>query len=397
MPEYGIRFSHLGQPTIVIQNASDPKSQHALKFVHTDACESAGNCCVSRVSDEWLQGPPKVGESIPPSTELVVGKLDTTYWFHDHIIFLAFAAYPDIVLAVSVATYASGNVRFSVDRYLPKDSGYNGRADLVALEGETGTITFRIPGPDYWLSEKRANEAYDGTRDDGAEDVVLAGKIVDTALGTLITTCFVVPGWGGAAVGLTLLEGILHLALSPASAQQLTAITQFKALLDSNMKLFQQQHFDELQAEMETATNLFAEEQFGTNKTFTDICKHIDGQKDKFSFNDGLKKSIERCLNDLAKVVADQSGFQKALEQCLGVMSKASNAYENPSKARLAMVFAAISMTMNAYALGTTLCAFVKAESSGWCPASTALMPKIDIFSPEKILSWMLAQVSGAV
>lgn len=394
--DYGFKFFDVGQPTIVIQNASN----EMLHFFHTDACVSEKTSCVNReYHGYWLQGPPKVGDTIAPNTDFSVGKLDVTSATYYYTTFFSFATHPDIVLAVTVTTYSSGNVYIQADRYLPSESGYNGRADLVTVEPMQSTVTIRIPGPAYWLSAKRAYEAYDGTYNDGtyndgSGDLEFA-DIIGKALGTLITTYFVVPGWGIAAVGLTLVEGILNLVLSPASIRQRTAVTQFKAFLNSNMQLFKQQRFDYLRAMMDTASNNFEEENLGTNAQFTNIYERIDGLKNKLSFDDELKDSITACLKDLAQVVSEQSPFQQALEECLGVMSQASDAFENPSQSRLALVFAATSMTMNAYALATILCTFIKVESRGWRPQPIGLMSSLDMFDPkEGILKWMFAIVS---
>lgn len=383
MVDYGLRFSSLGQATIRIQNLGTD----ALKFVTTDECESG--TCVSRTS-EWLEGYPKVGDSIAAGERaFVVGKLDTTFFWHNHGIFLAFASFPTIIIAIRVATYASSAVWVSLDLFTSEKSDRNGRAELVSVNGETGTIDVQIPAAPYWLAAKRANEAYDGSRDDGRSGIELAGKIIDTALGTLITTCFVVPGWQAGAVGLTLLEGVIHLAMSsPATAQRAT-VTQFRLLLDATTKLFQNAHFESLKSAMSTATASFAEPDFGINRTFSDICQKIERQDKKTDLDDDTRRKIELSLGELAQVVDSAHPLMSALEECLNVLDNASDSFESPSKARLAMVFAAASMIMNAYALGTALIVFVKNESTGWRPSTTMSVPLTDVFSPDRVLKWL--------
>jgi hypothetical protein len=391
--DYGLRFHQLGQATIKVQNIGTD----ALNFVHTDDCEAGA--CVSRTSD-WLDGgPPKVGDSIAAGdSAFVVGKLDTTFWWHEHVIFLAFSSRPSIIIAIRVATYGSGAVRVSLDRF-EKESGHNGRAELASIDGATGTINIQIPAAPYWLAAKRANEAYDGSSDDGRNDIELAGRIIDTALGTLITTCFVIPGWQAGAVGLTLLEGIIHLAMSSSATAQRATITQFKLLLDTTTKLFQQVHFNSLKSAMSTVTASFAEPNFGINRTFSDICQKLEGQADKTVLDDDTRRKIELCLGELAQVVDPDHPLMTALEECFTVLDDASNALESPSKARISMVFAAASMIMEAYALGTAVTAFVKTESSGWrinTTIGTPSVPLIDVFSPDRVLKWLRRTVSSS-
>lgn len=145
---------------------------------------------------------------------------------------------------------------------------------------------------------------------------------------------------------------------------------------------------------MNKAAFKMSEEYLGANTLFTNICKVVESQKDYLHFDQHLQNEIESCLKRVASVVAPNGVFQIALQSCFGVLSDTANKGDNPSKLRLAMVFAAISATMNAFALGATLRTFILLEGSGWKPANTAEMPSIDIFQPSEVLGWVFTTVS---
>lgn len=172
------------------------------------------------------------------------------------------------------------------------------------------------------------------------------------------------------------------------------------------MNLSDQQNFNKVRGALEKSSLFFEEPIFGSNAMFTYICARLEGQKNNFVFDEETKKDITMCPTDLTHTVAHNSVFQTSLDKCLDVMSKSTSTFENSSKSHWALIFAATSTAMQAFALGTTSCAFIEAQSrpdesalqdgpmsSDWYPTPTTELPSIDIFDPKNVLKWLLATV----
>jgi hypothetical protein len=188
---------------------------------------------------------------------------------------------PKIVIAVGVFTYlrprcGSCDCESLLRRRMATTAG---RPELVCIGGERGTFDIRIPGAPHWLAAKRAGKAYDGLLDGGGSEIELAGRIINTALGALITMRFVVSRLASCRGRPGTLEGIIHVGISSSStAAQLAIVTRFGLLLNAIMSLVQQEHLEFLKSAMSAVTDSFVEPDFDVDRPFIVVCQKLEGQ-----------------------------------------------------------------------------------------------------------------------
>lgn len=376
-----------GQPFRVdLQN----QSNEVIVFVHTADCESPSSTCVYGSTSRWLEGPPEAGNQIFPGQNFTAGRIDDVSFFpKTSVLYFGYQSNPNIQVQIyaqmSGGAFEAWVAQYDTEGSTPSPS-YR-RAELSVIDGSQNVLNVRIPPVSYWEVSTRPLVLHGNTNGNTQSSMGL----LNVALSTLTTACFVIPGAGGLAVGLTLLQGIASFVTSQTAAVQLNKIEAFNTCLSAAKEALEQEKLGELLAAMQDASDRFKEPNMGLNKLLTEIAAAFNLNPD-ISSDQGLQSKMQSCIDSLCTIISEQSVFQKTLSLCLNTTTS-TTASGPPTKVRLALLFSAISASTSAFSYMTMLREFIKATPGGWTPHSTPLMASIDDFESERIFEWHLIKV----
>jgi hypothetical protein len=382
-------------------------SESKIRLVHTEASTGDAQSTLRGERERWLKPPPPANEAqyIEPSKSYEIGTIDYVSFLgspHFHWVYFSYEDDPSVVVQIGVVQRPTAGIWVSIgpfdassegdassnEKFMPKGE----RPELIEytdMKSIPARVTIHAPTSGSWsYVKKNPSPSVDPKQ---AEVAQTALKLVDGALSTLITTCFVVPEMLPGAVPLTVVQALLHMANTPASEEQrgkaFGAKDAFSAAKLANLET----SLDNLRAQMDNASAAYNADNGGINSVMTSITKRIDDEQHKTGdivFDDSLKADIKDCFELFTNIAGKSSPFQTSLVNCLDVKAVASQT-DPPSKMRLALEIAGICMTMNAFLHGFTLRSFILVEKNKWHPENVDL----DRFRAESLIRYVSEKV----
>ena len=357
-------------------------SEGKIHLVHTEASTGDSQSVLRGERDRWLKPPPPANEaqSIEPSKSCEIGTIDYVSFLsssHFHWVYFSYEDDPSVIVQIGVIQRPSAGIWVYVgpfdtnseydqhgnEKFMPRGE----RPELIEytdMKSVPAHVTIHAPPRHSWLYvKKNPSPSIDPKQAKAAQTAM---NMIDSALSTLITACFVVPEMLPGAIPLTAMQVLLHLVKSPISEEQrekaFSAKDAFIAAKFANLET----SLDDIRAKIDNASALYNAEDNRINSVMTSIAKRIDEQQHKngeIMFDDSLKADIKRCYGLFTDIIDNHSPFQTSLLNCLNIKAVASDT-DPPSKLRLALGIAGICMTMNAYLHGFTLRSFVLVEKN---------------------------------
>lgn len=379
----------------------------AIRLVHTEASSGDDQSVIQGESSRWIIAPSPADKAVPiePGKSSDIGTVGDVCFggsSHFHWVYFCYDDDTTTIVQIGVIQRPSGGIWVQVgpfdtksksdsdanEEFMPKGT----RPELVEytdMSSIPAKVTIHVPARLSWkYFTQTPSTTFDLER---AKAVQVALEVIDGALSTLLTTCFVVPKMLPWAVPLGGVQALLHLMTSSASENQRSkafgaegAFTATRlALLDSSL--------DSLRGQMDNVSAQYNAKVGGINSVMTSIAKRIDGQQHKTGeivFDESLQADIMTCFSLFMQITDGNGQFQTDLLNCLNAKAVASDPAP-PSKLRLALGIAAICITMNAHLYSFTLRSFILVEKNQWRPNVD-----LDRFSAESLLLYVSAKVS---
>lgn len=375
--------------TIYVKNVGDD----TIVFTNTVECRDESTSCVSGPWRRWTEAPLKAGEEVAPGTDSKKFGTANSVWVvaDAYRIYMKYKSRPDIIVYIYLSPSKYGfTVGLSRYNASSPDDLYDA-AELIEVDTATSKVTVSIPSASYWLCAVRPLSV---PQDDGVSLAAVGVGLVNVSLSTIITACFIIPGWGAAAIPLTVIEGLFQFITSAVAQTQRQKVIDMTAMLETNKEAIKAIKLEDLRGYIEEAVGRFSEQFLGLDTTLTAIATKIQAMDTEIRLDEALQQSIVRCLDSLGSIVLESSELQKSLSNCLHTTT-GPNQLHPPSKTSLGLIFSAICMTMNAFAYGWMLCTFIKADAGGWKPSSEHTRSIMNECQAENLLEWMFRKVDA--
>jgi hypothetical protein len=399
-------------------------SPSSIFLVHTSECQKDNKKSTYQGKPSyWKTTPPNEGEEnsiIKSKSEQSIGFLDSVFYFDSPSwVYFRYADDPTKTYQVYADLRWSGGILAQVGPYKSESTEADpmpGGAKLECIEYSAGAgpkkdlplVRIHIPPRRLWdfppVDPKKAVAQTDSKSTEQIA-MILAGA----ALSTIITTCFLLPPAGLAAIsvagrvaiGATAVQGVLglftsngsysktagNMALGPADAYRIDrlALDEFK---NDSFRV----ELDSMQGKLRHSTD-----NDDIAHRMTEIAHIVDklirdSKGGPISIQGTVLDKIKLCLETVDGIVNGDKAFQKALRPCLDkTLSKDTDL---PSQSRMSLALAGLTMTLNAYTLGYTLRSFLAVDTDPQSEASKLARDLIQ-FSAEAVIKYMPEQVRG--
>jgi hypothetical protein len=398
-------------------------SPSSIFLVHTSECQKDNKKSTYQGKPSyWKTPPPNEGDEnaiIKPNSEQSIGSLDSIFYFDSPSwIYFRYAEDATKTYQVYADLRWKGGILAQIGPYKSQsteDDPMPGGAKLECIEYSFGAgpkkdlplVRIHIPPRRFWdFPPVDPKKAVAQTDSKSTEQIVMI--LAGAALSTIITTCFLLPPAGLAAItvagrvaiGATAVQGVLglftsngsysktagNMALGPADAYRIDRL-----VLDEFKNDSFRTELDDMQRHLRHSTD-----NDDIAHRMTEIAKSVDEiireSKGKISIQGAVLDKIKLCLKVVDGIVDRDSSFQKALRPCLDkTLSKETDL---PSQSRMSLALAGLTMTLNAYTLGYTLRSFLALDTDSQSESSK-LAKELIQYSAEAVIAYMPDQVRG--
>lgn len=394
---------------VILVNDSDS----LITLVNTSECQKGNkNSTYQGKPSYWKTPPPDVGPlaTIKPHEELSVGSLASVFYFDSPSwIYFSYVGYTSEYQVFADLRW-KGGILAQIGPYdststedNPMPSG--ARVDCIEYGyNHLPWVRIHIPPRRFWdFPPVDPKKAVAQTKSEQTEQVV--SILVGAALSTIIATCGVLPPAGLAAItlaeriaiGSTAVQGILGLftsngsnagdiAFGPADAYNVNRLAleefrtdSFRVLLDAMQKRLHHANDNDDVAHRMTA---IAQE----------VEKILHDSKDQITIDGWLLDQIKLCLGVFNEIVEPKGPFQVNLLPCLDQDLPTSTLM--PSKPRMSLGLAGLTMTLNAYTFGCTLRSFLALDTDPQSESSK-MAQDLTRYSADTVIA-SLPKVCGA-
>ena len=378
----------------------------AIRLVHTEASSGDDQSVIQGESSRWITAPSPADKAVPiePGKSSDIGTIDYV-WFggtsHFHWVYFCYDDDTTSIVQIGVIQRPTADIWVQVgpfdtnsksdshgnQEFMPKGT----RPELVEytdMNSIPAKVIIHVPAR---LSWKYFTTTPSPTLDlERAEARKVALEVIDGALATLLTACFVVPEMLPLAVPLSGVQALLHLMTSSASEDKRSKAFGAEGAFNATKLALLESSLDSLRVQMDNVSAQYNAKVGGINSVMTSIAKRIEQpcKTDGIVFDESLQADIKTCFSLFMQITDGNGQFQTDLLKCLNAKAVASDTAP-PSKMRLALGIAAICMTMNAHLYSFTLRSFILVEKNQWRPNVD-----LDRFSAENLLLYVSAKVS---
>lgn len=370
---------------IIIQNDSD----QSVVLVHTSLANEGETNAYGGKPSYWKTTPPNAGTRIESGKSLSAGIMDSvTYLDSPSWIFVQYEGTDNTILQVFVDMkgpdlYLEKGIWVDIGPYDPNSTESNPvpkgkRMELIVYDLDkdpNSVVTVHIPPAESWtyLVPPPAPPP-----DKTGETIV---SVLNAAVSTLITVCFVIPPaaeigaalqlmstGGRAAVALTAAQGVLGVMTAPDHPSIPPAFGPKQAYAAN--KLAQKEWTENklrLQMDDKQASFRHESDQGGIESRLRSVASRVRKQletSNTVNFEADLLEDTTQCLDFFKSITKEDMPFQKALLPCLDLKPSTDAPTAPPDKIKLALGLAGLSMTLGAYSNGYALRSFIRAASN---------------------------------
>jgi len=410
-------LSAMATTEVILVNDSDS----TIALVNTSECQKDNKKSTYQGKPSyWKTTPPEVGSSstIKPNEELSVGSIASVIFFDSPSwIYFSYADDTSKVYQVFADLKWKGGVLAQIGPYNststednPMPSGV--RVDCIDYSYNSTKrlpeVRIHIPPRRFWdfppVDPKKAVAQTDSKQ---TEHVV--SILVSAALSTIITTCFLLPPAGLAAItlagriaiGSTAVQGVLGLFTSNGSFSTSAGNVALGPTDAYNINRLALEEFktDSFRVRLEAMQKRLhhANDNDDIAHRMTAIAQEVDrilhNSKEQISIDGWLLDEIKLCLAVFDEIVDPKGPFQVDLLPCLSQNLSTSSSV--PSKPRMSLGLAGLTMTLNAYTFGCTLRSFLALDTNSQSESSK-LAKELTRYSAETAIENIQTKVGGA-
>ncbi|KAF2999461.1 hypothetical protein E8E13_008122 [Curvularia kusanoi] len=392
-------------------------SDSAITLINTSECQRDDKKSAFKGKPSyWRSLPPKAGFRVEPHDTQNVGTIESIYYF-DSASWIYFS-YAEDTSERKYQVFADlkwkGGVLAQIGPYVststednPMPGGSRDECIEYTYRGPKGLprVYVHIPPQSFWDFLPTDTEKAAAARS-SKQVQQITSVLVGTALSTIITTCSLVPPAGLAAItlagkitiGATAVQGLLGLftdndgfdsnarnaTMGPMDAYSMNRLALDEFRNDAfRIKLEDmQKHFHR-----DKDNNDFAHEMVVIAQ---EVDKKIQRSKDGISIDGSLLESIKMRLSLLDQIVDPDGAFQTDLGPCLNQSLSTSTSI--PSKMRMSLGIAGLSMTLNAYTFGCTLRSFLELDTDPHSK-SRELAEKAERYTAARAVDYMQTKI----
>ena len=386
--------------SLVLHNEAEDN----LILQHHEECSprpDGTESCLRGDYKEWTSAPPAAKTKIAPGDFLSVGTIGELGFFgflgysHWGWVYFSYEKNPAVEIQIFVRLkkdYVHAEMGL-YDVHSSNDAGgksmpHGSRLECVNedYKGLTSKIDLYAPESTWWA----AKPASPSVEMSGQTEVMKS--LLDTGLQTLITACFVVPGFGEVAIGLTAFEGLFHVFDSVTQSASKSNMVHFGECLKACEKAIEKKEMKDLKEKLDKVATEYNNSDAGFNYRISSIvgrCKEsYNTNKGTIFLDDNLCKDLDLCFEFLQPIVQSSGDFQTKLTAVINTNAEGDTS--DVSKARLSLGFSAISMTINAFAYGSMLSELAKTDLAHYNPQ---IRNVFNIFDPEHAVLYLTSQV----